>query len=84
MLIQVHDEPIFDMYKTEKIFSNTCKRMENAFKLKVPLTVALGIGDNARSPLIFSLNKSRYSKTNAIIPIKELPDLEYYLLGPIP
>ena len=48
MLIQVHDELIFDMYKAEK---EVCailvkERMEHAFKLKVPLTVALGIGDN--------------------------------------
>ena len=47
MLIQVHDELIFDMYKTEKDFLVILvkERMENAFKLKVPLTVALGIGD---------------------------------------
>ena len=40
MLIQVHEELIFDMYKTEKDFLVILvkERMENAFKLKVPLT----------------------------------------------
>ena len=48
MLIQVHDELIFDMHKAEKDFLSILvkDRMENAFKLKVPLTVDLGFGNN--------------------------------------
>ncbi len=48
MLIQVHDELIFDMHKDEKDFLSILvkDKMEHAFKLKVPLTVSLGIGDN--------------------------------------
>lgn len=48
MLLQVHDELIFDMHKSEKesltiLIKN---EMENAFKLSVPLTVDLGEGLN--------------------------------------
>ncbi len=48
MLLQVHDELVFDVYKPElenikKIVKN---EMENAFKLDVPLTAELGEGDN--------------------------------------
>ena len=48
MLIQVHDELVFDMYKTEqnilqKIIRN---KMENVVKLEVPLIVDIGIGKN--------------------------------------
>ncbi len=48
MLLQVHDELVFDAYKPEleqvKILIKT--EMENAFKLEVPLDVDLGEGDN--------------------------------------
>lgn len=48
MLLQVHDELVFDIYKPEledmKILIKT--EMENAYKLKVPLDVDLDIGDN--------------------------------------
>ncbi|MGF1556281.1 DNA polymerase I [Paucihalobacter sp.] len=48
MLLQVHDELVFDVYKPElenikKIVKN---EMENAFKLDVPLTAELGEGNN--------------------------------------
>ncbi|MBN1251820.1 MAG: DNA polymerase I [Bacteroidales bacterium] len=48
MILQVHDELVFDVEKEEleNIKAIVIKEMENAFKLKVPLTVDLGIGDN--------------------------------------
>lgn len=48
MLLQVHDELVFDVYKPEleamKIMIKT--EMENAYNLSVPLDVDLDIGDN--------------------------------------
>jgi DNA polymerase I len=48
MLLQVHDELVFDAYKPEldevKVLIKT--EMENAFKLEVPLDVDLGEGNN--------------------------------------
>jgi DNA polymerase-1 len=48
MLLQVHDELVFDVPKTEvKSLSALIKEeMEHAFKLDVPLTVDIGVGDN--------------------------------------
>jgi len=48
MLLQVHDELVFDVYKPELDTIKTLVKteMENAFKLKVPLDVDLDIGDN--------------------------------------
>ncbi len=48
MLLQVHDELVFDAHKDElKIITPIIKQeMENAFKLKVPLTVDVGVGEN--------------------------------------
>jgi DNA polymerase-1 len=48
MLLQVHDELVFDVYKTEleSIKSLVKNEMEHAFKLDVPLDVDLGLGDN--------------------------------------
>ena len=48
MLLQVHDELVFDVHKDEiedvkKIVKNG---MEKAIKLKVPVVVDMGIGDN--------------------------------------
>ncbi|WP_179344312.1 DNA polymerase I [Winogradskyella ursingii] len=48
MLLQVHDELVFDIYKPEledmkKLIKS---EMENAYKLSVPLDVDLDIGDN--------------------------------------
>ena len=46
MLLQVHDELVFDVHNSEleKIQSMIKHEMENAFKLDVPLTVELGMG----------------------------------------
>ncbi len=48
MLLQVHDELVFDVYKPELEIVKPIIRqeMENAFKLKVPLIVDVGIGNN--------------------------------------
>jgi len=48
MLLQVHDELIFDVHKDEleTIKSLVVDKMENAVKLQVPLKVDFGIGDN--------------------------------------
>jgi DNA polymerase-1 len=48
MIIQVHDELVFEVYKPEleqmKAMVKDC--MENAIKLSVPLDIEMGIGDN--------------------------------------
>ena len=48
MVLQVHDELVFDVPKEEidivKPIIKNC--MEEAFKLKVPTSVEIGIGDN--------------------------------------
>lgn len=48
MLLQVHDELVFDVHNSEleKIQPMIKHEMENAFKLDVPLIVDLGIGHN--------------------------------------
>lgn len=48
MLLQVHDELVFDVPKSEiEIASKIIKEeMENAFKISVPLEVEIGIGNN--------------------------------------
>ena len=48
MLLQVHDELVFDVYKPEldQIKSLVKTEMENAYKLSVPLVVDLGVGNN--------------------------------------
>ena len=48
MLLQVHDELVFDVPKTEveALKSMVKTEMENAFKLDVPLLVDIGIGAN--------------------------------------
>lgn len=48
MLLQVHDELVFDAHKDELENLKTMVKheMENAFILDVPLTVDLGVGDN--------------------------------------
>ena len=48
MLLQVHDELVFDMHNDElkKLKPIIKDEMENAFKLSVPLTVDLGEGKN--------------------------------------
>ena len=48
MLLQVHDELVFDVYnpEMEKLKAMVKSEMENAYKLAVPLDVDLGIGNN--------------------------------------
>ena len=48
MLLQVHDELVFDVYKPElnKAIAVIKEEMENAFSLDVPLVVDLGVGNN--------------------------------------
>ncbi|WP_373518883.1 DNA polymerase I [Pricia sp.] len=48
MLLQVHDELVFDIHKPEldELKPLIKSEMENAYKLSVPLDVELGIGDN--------------------------------------
>lgn len=48
MLLQVHDELVFDIYKDElEILKPIIKHeMENAYKLSIPLTVDMDMGDN--------------------------------------
>ena len=48
MLLQVHDELVFDVLIVEKVQLERMvkQEMENAFKMVVPLTVEVGLGDN--------------------------------------
>ena len=48
MLLQVHDELVFDMHKreSEELKILVKERMEKAITLKVPLTVDIGEGIN--------------------------------------
>ena len=48
MLLQVHDELVFDAYKDELAVIRTIIKheMENAFKMSVPLDVEIGLGEN--------------------------------------
>ena len=48
MLLQVHDELVFDVYKPEleKVKEMIKHEMENAYILDVPLDVELGVGEN--------------------------------------
>ncbi|HBY67658.1 MAG TPA: DNA polymerase I, partial [Flavobacteriaceae bacterium] len=48
MLLQVHDELVFDVYKPEldELQKLIKTEMENAYTLKVPLDVEIGLGDN--------------------------------------
>ena len=48
MLLQVHDELVFDVYKPEleEIRALVKREMENAFIMDVPLDVDLGVGQN--------------------------------------
>ena len=48
MLLQVHDELVFDCYKPElETMKELIKtEMENAYKMAVPLDVEVGIGAN--------------------------------------
>jgi DNA polymerase-1 len=48
MILQVHDELVFDVYKPEleEIKALIKTKMENAVKLSIPLTVDIGVGEN--------------------------------------
>ncbi|MDF4221259.1 DNA polymerase I [Maribacter sp. M208] len=48
MLLQVHDELVFDIYKPEleELQSLIKSEMENAYKIAVPLDVEVGLGEN--------------------------------------
>jgi DNA polymerase-1 len=48
MLLQVHDELVFDVYKpeTEEVSKLIRTEMEQAYQLSVPLVVDIGVGDN--------------------------------------
>jgi DNA polymerase I len=48
LILQVHDELIFDVFKPEldEVMKIVRYEMENAYKLKVPLIVDIGIGNN--------------------------------------
>ena len=48
MLIQVHDELVFEIHnlEIEKMKKLISSEMQTAFKLKVPLTVEMGLGNN--------------------------------------
>jgi len=48
MLLQVHDELVFDVPKEEiELLQEMVKKeMENAFEINVPLVVDIGIGNN--------------------------------------
>lgn len=48
MLLQVHDELVFDAHKSEleRLKEMIKHEMENAFRLDVPLVVDMGVGDN--------------------------------------
>jgi DNA polymerase-1 len=48
MLLQVHDELVFDMKKSEKeiLMKIVKEKMERTIKLDVPLVVDIGVGEN--------------------------------------
>lgn len=48
MLLQVHDELVFDVHKDEleRVKPMIKYEMENAFKMQVPLDVEVGLGNN--------------------------------------
>jgi DNA polymerase-1 len=48
MLLQVHDELVFDVHNSEleQIKPMIKHEMENAFKMDVPLEVEIGVGEN--------------------------------------
>jgi len=48
MLLQVHDELVFDCYKPEldEMKELIKSEMENAYQMAVPLDVEVGIGEN--------------------------------------
>ena len=48
MILQVHDELVFDLYQPEKeeVMALVEERMKTAIALEVPIVVEMGVGDN--------------------------------------
>jgi DNA polymerase I len=48
LLLQVHDELLFDLYKPEESEARTIieRRMKHALNLKCPIAIELGVGPN--------------------------------------
>ena len=48
MIMQVHDELVFDLHKEEKDFvkENVVRLMKHAIQLEVPMDVEAGVGEN--------------------------------------
>ena len=48
MILQVHDELVFEVKKTEleKVKKIVTDKMKNAIKLNVPIEVEVGVGEN--------------------------------------
>jgi DNA polymerase-1 len=48
LLLQVHDELVFDLYRPEhgEVVELVTEKMETALNLSVPLTVNIGCGSN--------------------------------------
>jgi len=48
MIMQVHDELVFEVYKPEldQVKSLVCREMEKAIPLDVPIKVDVGVGEN--------------------------------------
>jgi DNA polymerase-1 len=48
MILQVHDELVFDILRLEleEVREIVCREMEHAYPLSIPLTVEIGIGNN--------------------------------------
>ena len=48
MVLQVHDELVFDVHRSEleKVRKIVIDGMENAVKLRVPVVVDVGVGEN--------------------------------------
>jgi DNA polymerase I len=48
MLLQVHDELVFDLYRPEReeVLPLVKEKMETALPLEVPIVVELGVGEN--------------------------------------
>jgi DNA polymerase-1 len=48
MIMQVHDELVFDLHKEEKdiVKENVIKLMREAVQLEVPMEVEVGVSDN--------------------------------------
>ena len=61
MLLQVHDELVFDVIKSEKVeFEKMVKtEMERAFDIGLPLVVDIGFGETGQKPINIKINLIR-------------------------